>query len=160
MNILYYALISACVSFCIGIMLNAKIKIAALGAFIAGVCYGVFVLCGSSMSGYFIGSLILTLLSEIMAKIAKTPSTLFLIIGIYPLVPGVGIYKTVMQIIEADYAQALKTGGATFVNIALMATAIALVSIMFGKSSEERFDKRHNLQSDLYKEHSNNSELI
>jgi len=150
MNIFYYALVSMCVSFCIGIMLNAKIKIAVLGAVLGGACYSIFMLCGSYKLGYFTGTLVLAILSELMAKKIKTPTTLFLIIGIYPLVPGSGIFKTIMLIIEADYSQALKMGGDTFVYISLMTTAMAIVSIAVGKTSEEKFEKHRSLQSGLF----------
>ena len=152
MNILYYTMISMGVSLSIGIMLNAKIKISILGAALAGICYCVFVLCPSPKLGYFLSTLLLTLLCELMAKKVKTPSTMFLIIGIYPLVPGVGIYKTIIQIMQADYVNALKTGGDTFVYIALMATAIAIISIIFGKTSEERFEKRRNRNPELWED--------
>ena len=150
MRILYYVITSMCFSFCIGIMLNARIKISVIAAITAGVCYGLFVFCNSSKLGYFLSTLILALLSELIAKKVKTPSTVFLIIGVYTLVPGPGIYNTIRHIIENDYEQAIRIGGETFVNIALMATAIALISIVFGKTSEERFKKHRISQLELF----------
>ena len=40
----------------------------------------------------FIAVVVVTLLSRIFAVVRKSPVTIFLVPGIFPLVPGVGIY--------------------------------------------------------------------
>ena len=42
----------------------------------------------------FIAVVVITLLSRIFAIVRKAPVTIFLVSGIFPLVPGVGIYYT------------------------------------------------------------------
>lgn len=50
-------------------------------------------------------SLALVLLSRFFSVLHKTPATLFLFAGIFPLVPGAGIYYTAYAIFSANAAQ-------------------------------------------------------
>ena len=52
----------------------------------------------SSFYANFFGTLALALLSELSARIFKQPATVFVIPGIIPLVPGLGIYKGMFAI--------------------------------------------------------------
>lgn len=74
----------------------------------------------------FIAVIVITLLSRIFAVIRQAPVTLFLVSGIFPLVPGVGIYYTSYYFIMEQGVQAGNYGMET-VRIAI---AIAL-GIMF-----------------------------
>lgn len=58
---------------------------------------------GTSM---FIASIALTLVSHIFARVFKAPVTLFLVSGILPLVPGVGMYRIVYYLIIGEMEQA------------------------------------------------------
>ena len=128
MPIYLQAVLGACISFCVGIITNARVKISFYGAIFGGICYFIYALCDFKLIGYFLGTLSLAFLSEAATKFLKTPSTVFLIIGIYPLVPGGGIYRTITLLIQSDYIKALETGAKTFSEIILMTTAIAIVS--------------------------------
>lgn len=57
----------------------------------------------SSFYANFFGTLALALLSELSARIFKQPATVFVIPGIIPLVPGLGIYKGMFAVINNDY---------------------------------------------------------
>ena len=70
----------------------------------------------------FIAVLILTLLSRIFSVIRRAPVTLFLVAGIFPLVPGVGIYYTSYYFIMGELAEAAAKGMETL----KLAIAIAL----------------------------------
>lgn len=70
----------------------------------------------------FIAVLILTLLSRIFSVIRKTPVTIFLVTGIFPLVPGVGIYYTSYYFIVGELSNAAAKGIETL----KLAIAIAL----------------------------------
>ena len=74
---------------------------------------------GSSMSAAFFSSLAVAILSQIFARIQKTPVSVFLVAGILPTVPGGGIYRCVYYFIrnnpnQSSYylLQTLKTAGA------------------------------------------------
>ena len=56
----------------------------------------------------------LTLLARILAMTLRTPVTVFLLTGIFPLVPGAGIYYSAYYFIQGDNALALANGISTF----------------------------------------------
>ena len=69
----------------------------------------------------------LTLLARILAMTLKTPVTVFLLTGIFPLVPGAGIYYSAYYFIQGDNALALANGISTFKIAVALAVGIALV---------------------------------
>lgn len=69
----------------------------------------------------------LTLFARICAVFLKSPVTIFLLSGIFPLVPGAGIYYTAYYFIQGDNALALSNGISTFKIAVALAVGIALV---------------------------------
>ncbi|MCL2411658.1 MAG: threonine/serine exporter family protein [Treponema sp.] len=126
-----YAVFALLVSFGAGLMLFAKLKIAVTGALIGGIVYAVFILFAATTTGVFMAALTLAALSETAARVLKVPSTLFLIIGVYPLVPGAGIYKTATLILQDNVPQALVTGNKTVAELLFMVAGIAIISALF-----------------------------
>ncbi|MDD6794938.1 MAG: threonine/serine exporter family protein [Clostridiaceae bacterium] len=61
----------------------------------------------------FIGAVVVNIYSEIMARIIHTPASMFYIPGIFPLVPGILAYSTIVHIVEKDFSQAISSGLAT-----------------------------------------------
>ena len=55
----------------------------------------------------------------------KTPVTVFLLTGIFPLVPGAGIYYTAYYFIQNKNAMALANGISTFKIAVALASGIA-----------------------------------
>lgn len=58
----------------------------------------------------FIAVVVVTLLSRMFAVIRKSPVTIFLVSGIFPLVPGVGIYYTSYYFIMNEFSMASAKG--------------------------------------------------
>ena len=48
----------------------------------------------------FVATLFVALVSHILARVYKTPVTMFLIPGVIPLVPGAGMYQIVQSIVD------------------------------------------------------------
>ena len=69
----------------------------------------------------------LTLLARLFAISRKTPVTVFLLSGIFALVPGAGIYYTAYYFIQNNNALALSTGINTFKIAVALAVGISLV---------------------------------
>ena len=69
----------------------------------------------------------LTLVSRLFAILLKTPVTVFLLTGIFPLVPGAGIYYTAYYFIQGENALSLANGISTFKVAVALAVGIALV---------------------------------
>ena len=69
----------------------------------------------------------LSLAARICAVLLKTPVTVFLLTGIFPLVPGAGIYYTAYYFIQGENALSLANGISTFKVAVSLAVGIALV---------------------------------
>lgn len=110
---------------------GASVKTALYASLISALSYFVFLVVPHDKSAYFISTAVLMLLCEIFARILKKPAIIFLVIGIYPLVPGSGLYQTFLEIFNRNYSSALKVGGDTLVNLTIMAVSIAFVSTCF-----------------------------
>lgn len=76
----------------------------------------------SSVMSTFVAAIILTTFSRIFAIRRRVPVTVFLIAGIFPLVPGAGIYYTTYYMIMNQLNQASDKGIETI----KLAVAIAL----------------------------------
>ena len=62
------------------------------------------------MVANFMAALLVSLMSEILARKLKQPATVFVIPGIILLVPGLGMYKTMLYLVQNDYANAVAKG--------------------------------------------------
>ena len=69
----------------------------------------------------------LSLAARICAVLLKTPVTVFLLTGIFPLVPGAGIYYTAYYFIQGNNVLALSNGISTFKVAVALAVGISLV---------------------------------
>ena len=88
-----------------------------------------------SKSSYFsnvfsmvIASAVISLLSEILARKLKYPSINFIIPGILPLVPGLGLYNTMYSLVQKDYALAVSTGTDTLFKSGGIAIGILIIT--------------------------------
>ena len=75
----------------------------------------------------FLAVIPLTLLTRVLAVVLKAPVTIFLLPGIFPLVPGAGIYYTAYYFIQGNNPLSLSNGISTFKIAVALATGIALV---------------------------------
>ena len=76
----------------------------------------------------FIASLVISIYSEIVARIFKAPVTLFLVVALLPLVPGAGMYYTMYQSIIGNATKSLSLGIETIFNAGAIALAPMVVS--------------------------------
>lgn len=97
-----------------GILFNIKgrnLILAAIGGSIGGVVYQLCHNYGfSDLSAMFVASICFSLYSEILARIAHTPVTTFIICALIPLVPGGGMYRTMLAAIQGEIMKALTLG--------------------------------------------------
>lgn len=95
---------------------------AAFGGFLA---WGVYLLAGFltpwDVPRFFISSLTLTLYAEIMARVKKSPATVFLVSASIPLIPGSSLYTTMQYAVSAQWEDFSRQG----MNTLLLAGAIA-----------------------------------
>ncbi|MGN0706519.1 MAG: threonine/serine exporter family protein [Faecalibacterium sp.] len=69
----------------------------------------------------------LTMLSRAFAIMLKSPVTVFLLCGIFPLVPGAGIYYTAYYFIQGENDLAVVNGISTFKIAVALAVGISVV---------------------------------
>ncbi len=131
MEYVYQYLVCLVVIFFVGLSLRAKPWVSLLGGASGAVGYLVYLLCGEPRLGFLLSALVLTLLSELLARLCKMPASIFLVLGIFPLVPGSALYKMMAYAVQSEYRLAVQYGGEAFVSIVLMTVAIALVPTVF-----------------------------
>lgn len=109
---------------------NSIIKSGLIGAL--GWIVNIFItnLFNSPVSGVFCSALTVGLLGEMFAKYFKKPATVFIIPGIITLVPGAGMYYTMLALIKKDFHEAANTGTETIFIAAAIAIGIILSSTM------------------------------
>ena len=113
----------------------------------AGLCGGVgylvavLVTPGFGIPGYlqvFLGTVVVGLLSEMFARVFKTPALTFCIPAIFPLVPGIGAYQTMQLMVSSQWEKAAASG---------VSTAAATFSIAFGLMLVSAFFRRRQAAS-------------
>lgn len=73
----------------------------------------VYLLCGGIKNDIiqsFFAIIVVAVYSEIMARLYKAPATVYLVVGLIPLVPGGGIYYTMEYCINGDMMNFMNTG--------------------------------------------------
>lgn len=81
--------------------------------------------------GVFLSSFCIALLSQLFARKLRCPVTVFLIPGIYPSVPGAGIYRTVYYIIMGENSLAGHYFLETLTTAGMIALGIYIVDILW-----------------------------
>ena len=119
-------------SLAFGIIFNIKNR----NLFFAALCgaLGWFVYKLSLNNGFsdtlslFLASISLSAYSEVFARILKTPVTTFIIVALIPLVPGGGMYYTMLEAITGNIMTSLEIGIETIASAGVLAIGIILVS--------------------------------
>ena len=91
---------------------------------------------GSAILGYFWAAVMASCYSEIMARIRKFPAITYLVISVFPLLPGAGVYYTMNSAVRGDMeafaTQGMYTAaiaGITAIGILLVSTSVRLYHV-------------------------------
>ncbi|MDD2484105.1 MAG: threonine/serine exporter family protein [Eubacteriales bacterium] len=76
----------------------------------------------------FIGACVVGILSEILCRLCKEASLIFIIPGVLPLVPGAGMYYTMLSLMSDDMLETARIATETLLMAGGIAMAILLVS--------------------------------
>jgi uncharacterized membrane protein YjjB (DUF3815 family) len=91
--------------------------------------YTYFILSGSgSILACFAGSCIVAVISDFFSRSFKEAATIFIIPGILPLVPGAGMYYTMLAILEGNVQKTASTGTETILMAGSIAVALLVVA--------------------------------
>lgn len=123
----------ACIGF--GIIYNIYapgLLLCALGGVFAWAAYAICLKFGiNEIAAYFWGGVTASLYSEILARIRKYPAISYLVVSIFPLIPGYGVYYTMTYAMQGDM-DGFASKGITTAGIAgAMALGILLVVTLF-----------------------------
>lgn len=100
-----------------------------LGGVIAWAVYFLSVQWGASeILGYFLAAVFSAAYSEIMARIRKYPAISYLVVSIFPLIPGAGVYYTMNYAVRGEMEAFAAQGMFTAAIAGVMAVGILLVS--------------------------------
>lgn len=122
-------------SYCPAILFNIERKKLIWAGLCGAISWTAFnsvlTLTGSNIFAAFVAALVISFMSEIMAKILKTPATVFYIPSLFSIVPGIPAYYTVLYIIENKITEAVYKGIETAASAGAIAFGILLVSTTF-----------------------------
>ena len=128
----------ACAGFCIIFNIHGfGIAICALGGMLTWIVYCVCGYFGCDIYvSYFFSAVVAAGYSEIMARVRKYPAISYLVIAIFPLIPGAGIYYATSFLMqsnqEAFTQKALQTigiAGVIAVGILVISTIVRFLNV-------------------------------
>lgn len=115
----------------------------ALGGALSWGIYLVVLKAGySDLLAYFWSGLFSSVYSEIMARIRKYPAISYLVVSIFPMIPGAGVYRTMSYALQRDMNTFAKTGLHTAAIAGILAVGILLGSTVFRMYSDWHMRKR------------------
>lgn len=91
------------------------------------------ILLKSKIAGTFLAAVTVGIIGELLARHYKKPATIYTIAGIVPLVPGAGMYYTMLALVENDLYLAGSKGTETFFLAAAISIGI-IISTSLSKS--------------------------
>lgn len=120
-----------------------KLFFATLGGFIA---WGVYLVTEQFASNPyicgFISSVALTLYAECMARIHKTPVTVFLVSAAIPLIPGAALYRAMNCLMKQDWSGVRGESSYTLLFAASMSAGITLTTLIFRNAWSRIYHQR------------------
>lgn len=96
---------------------------------------------GSELTAYFWSALFSSLYSECMARIRKVPAIMYLVIAIFPIIPGAGAYYTMNYAVRGEMELFASRGMFTAAIAGVMAVGILLGSTAFRIYSDWKIHK-------------------
>lgn len=110
-----------------------KIIYAGIGGALGWIIYSIVLTkTNSEVISSFFGALVVNAYSELMARIIKTPASMFYVPGIFPLVPGITAYSTITYLVQSNFTAAQSSGILMLGIAGAIAFGIMLSSTFFG----------------------------
>ncbi|GAA4826442.1 threonine/serine exporter family protein [Algivirga pacifica] len=86
---------------------------------------------GSTIIGMFAGASMAAIYAEAVARVLRIPTTIIVISAIIPMVPGGGLYYTMVASIEGEFDLFMHKGTNAILEAGTIAISIVLVSSVF-----------------------------
>lgn len=101
----------------------------AMGGVVSWVIYVLTVqISGNEIAGYLWGSIFASAYAEIMARVRKYPAISYLVVSLFPLIPGAGIYYTMNYAVHGSMEQFAAQGTHTAAIAGVMAVGVLMIS--------------------------------
>ena len=101
----------------------------AAGGFFSWAAYCIVIhFGGQELMGYFLAAIVSGVYSETMARIRKFPAISYLVVSIFPLIPGAGIFYASNYLAHSDLSNAVTKGIQTIEITGAIAVGILMVS--------------------------------
>ena len=109
-----------------------KLIFATIGGFLSWATY-LAAVCINTNPYFcgFISTVLTTLYAEVMARMVKTPVTVFLVSATIPLIPGAALYRAMNCLMHRNYAGFSKEGTYTLLFAASMSAGITFTTVVF-----------------------------
>lgn len=115
-------------------VLKSPKKTLFISSFLGGLGYVLYMASASlfnQFSGFFIASIIISICCEILARILKVPAIILLFPAVIPLVPGLGLYEMMFQLVKGNINIAIHKGVETLIIILIIASSMAVINLIF-----------------------------
>ena len=122
-----------CVGFCVYFNIHGPgILVCALGGVLTWTTYLVALELGVGVIyANLIGGIVASVYAEVMARVRRFPAISYLVVSLFPLLPGAGIYYTMAYAVENEMTRFAAKGYQTAAIAAALALGILLVSTAF-----------------------------
>lgn len=134
-----------CFGFCIVFNIHGKgTLLCALGGMLTWVVYSLILeLGGGDTAAFFWGTLCGAAYSEVMARVRKCPAIAYLVVAIFPLLPGAGLYYTMSYAVRSQMELFAAKGMHTAAEAGIMAVSILLVSTIVRMQTTHDLKKKN-----------------
>lgn len=128
-------------------VIHSPRKTILISSLTGGTAYLIFrifsVALGEELIGYFVGAFIISAGGEIFARVFKIPANVLIFPSILLLVPGTGLYRSMLYLVRGDYDNFLYTGIRTVFISVILAFGIAIANLIARKFSQIKVSKRN-----------------
>ena len=115
----------------------------ALGGFLSWAVYCIAMKLGATdIIAYFWSALFASVYSESMARIRKYPAISYLVVSIFPMIPGAGVYYTMNYAVRGEMEIFVEKGIHTAAIAGILAVGILLGSTVFRMYSDYKNSKK------------------
>ena len=134
-----------CIGFAIQFNIHGPgILVCALGGVLAWSAYLACISLGCSVVyANLIGGLTASIYAELMARVRKYPAISYLVIAIFPLIPGAGVYYAMCHAVDGNTELFAQKGMETAAIAGAIALGILLVSTSFRMGSSYRIRRKN-----------------
>ena len=99
---------------------------------------------GNEMIAFFLGSFFASVYAEVMARLRKYPAISYLVVSLFPLIPGAGIYYTMNYAVHGQMERFAQQGMHTAAIAGVIAVGVLLVTtiVRLGYTWKELYPQR------------------